>query len=55
MTEFLCPAWHGPCSQRCFIRYACAFTPEKVMNLVERLDVQTEMAMVEYVQRLRRT
>lgn len=51
---YLCPASKTVCSQRCYLRHECAAEPERMEALTDRLNTQTEHAMVEYVQRLRK-
>lgn len=51
---YLCPASRVVCGQRCYLRHQCAAEPVRIQALTERLNGQTERAMVEYVQRLRR-
>lgn len=50
---YACPAGSAPCSQRCFLRHMCASRPDQIKALTDRLNVEAERAMVEYLQRLR--
>jgi hypothetical protein len=52
--HWLCPINQTRCGHGCFLRHACTTQPAKVNALLERLDPQTEDAMVEHVQRLQR-